>query len=51
MTGVRTIVRSVGVGDVASLSRGAVKGASHGVVPWTAVVLTVIPDDSIPLSL
>ena len=37
--------------DVASLSRGAVKGATHGVVPWTTVALTVIPDDSIPLSL
>jgi len=51
MTGVRGTVRRVGAGDVVSLSRGAVKGATHGVAPWTTVALTVIPDDSILLSL
>jgi hypothetical protein len=51
MTGVRTTAMIVVVGDVASLSRGAVKGATHGVVPWRTVALTVIADDSIPLSL
>jgi hypothetical protein len=50
MRGVRRTAKSVAVGDVASLSRGAVKGATHGVVPWTRVALTVIPADLIPLS-
>jgi len=51
MTGVRMTAMSVVVGDVAILSRGAVKGATHGVVPWTTVALMVITDASIPLSL
>jgi hypothetical protein len=51
MTGVRRTATSVVVGDVATLSRGAVMGAIHGVVPWTIVALTVLADDSIPLSL
>jgi hypothetical protein len=33
MTGVRMTAMSVVVDDVVSLSRGAVKGATHGVFP------------------
>jgi hypothetical protein len=51
MTGVKRTAMSVVVDDVASLSRGVVKGAIRGVVPWTTVALTVLPVALIPLLL
>jgi hypothetical protein len=52
LTAVGTTAMSVAVADaVASLSMGAVKGATHGVSLKRRVVLMVIPDDSMPLSL
>jgi hypothetical protein len=52
LTAVGTTAMSVAVADaVASLSMGAVKGATHGVSLKRRVVFMVIPDDSMPLSL